>query len=90
MDQMEARCQPSNPLESLPNHLAQWSCEGLFLDRWHLFGDSHGHLRHQDRQHFAAGGSVFGSSHRNLEPCNGLVRDEFVVGGGITWITWPT
>src|SRR4249920_2332006 len=40
------------------------------------------------RQRVATGGSVFGSSRRNLEPGNGTLLDESGVGGGITKITW--
>src|SRR5882762_8158689 len=35
------------------------------------------------RQSVTTGGSVFGFSHRNLEPGNGIRRDESEVGGGI-------
>src|SRR5207249_3796104 len=42
------------------------------------------------RQLIATGGSGFGSSHRNLEASDGILRDERWVSGGITWITLAT
>src|SRR5215467_6250182 len=39
-------------------------------------------------QRVATGGALLGCSRRNLEPGNGILRDEIEVGGGITKVTW--